>query len=56
MQLEELKLLSTAENLGVLSLLERGFETDPGAIAAYSIPPLIGTIGRQIAPEPAPIA
>lgn len=44
-KLEELKLLSTAENLGMLSLLERGFETDPGAIAAYSIPPLIGTIG-----------
>lgn len=47
LQLEELKLLSTAESLGALSLVERAFETDPGTIASLSIPPFLGSIGKH---------
>lgn len=37
-KIEKLGLLSTAENLGALSLLESAFEKDGATIASYSIP------------------
>ena len=37
-QVESLKLLSTAEKLGVLALLESVFATDGATISSYSIP------------------
>jgi hypothetical protein len=43
-KIEELGLLSTAEKLGALSLLEKAATTEPGAIAALSIPCLVAAI------------
>lgn len=47
MQIEDLKLLSTAESLGTLSLLERALETEPGTIASFSIPPFVAAVGES---------
>ena len=44
-QVEELKLLSTAEKLGLLSLAERALTSDPGAISSLSILPFLGAVG-----------
>ena len=49
MQIEDLKLLSTAERYGALSLLESALETEPGTIASFSIPPLVSSIGMRTA-------
>jgi hypothetical protein len=46
MQLEELKLFSTAERLGLLSTLERLLVSDPAAVSSLALVPLIGTIGE----------
>ena len=45
-QMEELKLLSTAERLGLLSLAEKALTSDPGAISSASILPLIAGVGE----------
>ena len=45
-QMEELKLLSTAERLGLLSLAEKALTADPGAISSASILPLIAGVGK----------
>ena len=46
-QVEELKLLSTAEKLGLLSLAEKALTSDPGAITSASLLPLIAGAGAQ---------
>lgn len=46
MQLEELKLFSTAERLGLLSTLERLLVSDPAAVSSLALVPLIGTVGE----------
>ena len=46
MQLEELKLFSTAERLGLLSTLERLLVSDPAAVSSLALVPLVGTIGE----------
>ena len=43
-KIEELGLLSTAENLGVLSVLEEALTMNPGTLTSYSIPFLIASI------------
>ena len=45
-QLEELKLFSTAERLGLLSTLERLLVADPAAVSSLSLVPFVGTIGE----------
>lgn len=50
-QIEDLKLLSTAESLGALSLLEKALVTEPGTIASFSIPPLVAAIGERFVSE-----
>lgn len=47
-QLEQLKLLSTAEKLGLFSLAEKVLTSDPGAISSASIPFFIAAIGRDL--------
>ncbi len=44
-QVEELKLLSTAEKLGLLSLAEKALTSDPGVITSASIVPFLAAIG-----------
>ena len=44
-QVEELKLLSTAEKLGLLSLAEKALTSDPGIITSASIVPFLAAIG-----------
>ena len=44
-QVEELKLLSTAERLGLLSFAEKVLTADPGAVTSASILPLIAGVG-----------
>jgi len=46
MQIEQSKLLSTAENLGLLATLERLLVTDPGKVTALSIPFFIAAAGE----------
>ena len=46
-QVEELKLLSTAEKLGLLSLAEKALTSDPGAITSASIVPFLAAIGAR---------
>ena len=46
MQIEQSKLLSTAENLGLLAILERLLLTDPGKVTALSIPFFLITSGE----------
>ena len=46
MQLEELKLFSTAERLGLLSTLERLLNSDPAAVSSLALVPFVGTIGE----------
>ena len=45
-QLEELKLFSTAERLGLLSTLERLLVSDPAAVSSLALVPFIGTVGK----------
>ena len=45
-QLEELKLFSTAERLGLLSTLERLLNSDPAAVSSLALVPFVGTIGE----------
>lgn len=47
LQLEQLKLLSTAERLGLFSLAERVLTTDPGAISSASIPFFLAAVGDK---------
>lgn len=49
LQIEQAKLLSTAENLGLLAILERLLVTDPGKVTALSIPFFILTSGGPFA-------
>ncbi len=44
-QLESLKLLSTAERLGLLSTLERLLVSDPAAISSLALPLLVASLG-----------
>ena len=46
--MEDLKLLSTAEKLGVLSLLESAFAKDGATITSYSIPFFLGALGSLV--------
>jgi Protein of unknown function (DUF1118) len=48
LQLEQLKLLSTAEKLGLFSLAERVLTTDPGAISSASIPFFLAAVGDTL--------
>ena len=48
MQIEQAKLLSTAENLGLLAILERLLVTDPGKVTALSIPFFIAAAGESL--------
>ena len=48
LQLEQLKLLSTAEKLGLFSLAERVLTTDPGAISSASIPFFLAAVGELL--------
>lgn len=48
MQIEQLKLLSTAENLGLLTILERLLVTDPGRVTSLSIPFFLLSVGKHI--------
>lgn len=50
LQLEQLKLLSTAEKLGLFSLAERVLTTDPGAISSASIPFFLAAVGDALSP------
>lgn len=50
-QVEEMKLLSKAEQAGLLSLAERVLTSDPGAVTSLSIPFLLASVG---APTPSP--
>lgn len=50
MQIEQSKLLSTAENLGLLATLERLLVTDPGKVTALSIPFFIAAAGEYARP------
>ena len=47
-KVESLKLLSTAEKLGVLSLLESAFAKDGATITSYSIPFFLGALGALV--------
>ena len=47
LQLESLKLLSTAERLGLLSTLERLLVSDPAAISSLSLPLLVASLGEH---------
>merc|ERR1711990_836747 len=47
-KVESLKLLSTAEKLGVLALLESAFAKDGATITSYSIPFFLGALGSLI--------
>ena len=47
-QMEELKLFSTAERLGLLSTLERLLVSDPAAVSSLSLVPFIGTVGEPM--------
>ena len=40
-----MKLLSTAEKLGLLSLAEKALTSDPGAISSLSIVPFLAAVG-----------
>jgi len=48
LQIEQSKLLSTAENLGLLAILERLLVTDPGKVTALSIPFFVAAAGKHI--------
>ncbi len=48
MQIEQSKLLSTAENLGLLATLESLLVTDPGKVTALSIPFFIAAAGEFV--------
>ena len=50
MQIEESKLLSTAENLGLLAIIERLLVTDPGKVTALSIPFFLASAGKASIP------
>lgn len=45
-QIEQAKLLSTAESLGLLATLERLLVTDPGVVTALSIPFFVAAAGK----------
>ena len=45
-QIEQSKLLSTAENLGLLAILERLLVTDPGKVTALSLPFFVAAAGK----------
>lgn len=47
LQLEQMKLLSTAEKLGLFSLAERVLTSDPGAISSASIPFFLAAVGEH---------
>ena len=46
-QIEQFKLLSTVENLGLLTVLERLLVTDPGKVTALSIPFFLLSVGKH---------
>lgn len=48
LQIEQSKLLSTAENLGLLTIAERLLVTDPGKVTALSIPFFLASAGEQV--------
>jgi len=54
LQIEELKLLSTAEKLGLLALAERALTSDPGAVSSLSILPFLGAVGALPLPRQGP--
>lgn len=43
-KIEESGVLSTAENLGLLSLAEGALQSDPGNVTALSLPLIVATI------------
>ena len=47
LQIEQSKLLSTAENLGLLAIIERLLVTDPGKVTALSIPFFLASAGKS---------
>jgi hypothetical protein len=49
-QLESLKLFSTAERLGLLSTLERLLVSDPAAISSISLPLFVASLGATTNP------
>ena len=49
MQVEELKLLSTAEKLGLLSFAEKALTSEPGAVASAALLPFIAAVGAWLA-------
>lgn len=49
-QLESLKLFSTAERLGLLSTLERLLVSDPAAISSISLPLFVASLGATTSP------
>ena len=51
LQIEQSKLLSTAENLGLLAILERLLVTDPGKVTALSIPFFLASAGKASSPS-----
>lgn len=50
-QIEQSKLLSTAENLGLLAIIERLLVTDPGKVTALSIPFFLASAGKAANPN-----
>lgn len=50
-QLESLKLFSTAERLGLLSTLERLLVSDPAAISSISLPLFVASLGVPQVPQ-----
>ena len=49
LQIEQAKLLSTAEKFGLLTVLERLLVTDPGRVTALSIPFFLASVGKMAA-------
>ena len=47
LQIEQSKLLSTVERLGLLTIAERLLVTDPGRVTALSIPFFLLSVGKQ---------
>lgn len=51
LQIEQSRLLSTAENLGLLAIIERLLVTDPGKVTALSIPFFLASAGKASIPR-----
>ena len=49
--MESLKLLSTAERLGLLSTLERLLVSDPAAISSLALPLFVASLGALMCPR-----